>query len=173
MTESSLYERLGGAFAIAAVVDHFSDAIVRNPIVGQSSLTLVRTWESGLLHCLVPALEPVERRSGSLCSNPLPQQRVEQELVGEQHNAAGQRLHPGHLLRRVMEEGDQGGLEADAATCLAGRLEARLEAIDGALGGTAYEGLGPAAGRLVGARDLLRRTVAIGGRPVSDVVPGV
>ena len=29
MTESSLYERLGGVFAIAAVIDHFSDAIVR------------------------------------------------------------------------------------------------------------------------------------------------
>jgi hemoglobin len=37
MTESSLYERLGGAFAIAAVIDHFSDAVVRNPIVGQES----------------------------------------------------------------------------------------------------------------------------------------
>ncbi len=37
MSESSLYERLGGAFAIAAVVDHFSEAIVRNPIVGQKS----------------------------------------------------------------------------------------------------------------------------------------
>lgn len=37
MTESSLYERLGGAFAIAAVVDHFSDAVVQNPIVGQQS----------------------------------------------------------------------------------------------------------------------------------------
>ena len=37
MPESTLYERLGGAFAIAAVVDHFSDAIVRNPIVGQTS----------------------------------------------------------------------------------------------------------------------------------------
>jgi hemoglobin len=37
MTESSLYERLGGAFAIAAVVDHFSEAIVQNPIVGQTS----------------------------------------------------------------------------------------------------------------------------------------
>ena len=33
----SLYERLGGVFAISAVVDHFSDAIVKNPIVGQSS----------------------------------------------------------------------------------------------------------------------------------------
>ena len=37
MTEPSLYERLGGAFAIAAVIDHFSDAVVRNPIVGQKS----------------------------------------------------------------------------------------------------------------------------------------
>lgn len=35
MTDDSLYERLGGVFAIAAVVDHFSDAIVKNPIVGQ------------------------------------------------------------------------------------------------------------------------------------------
>jgi hemoglobin len=37
MTEPSLYDRLGGAFAIAAVVDHFSDAVVQNPIVGQKS----------------------------------------------------------------------------------------------------------------------------------------
>src|SRR5215217_4848821 len=35
--ENSLYERLGGVFAIAAVVDHFSDAVVKNPIVGQKS----------------------------------------------------------------------------------------------------------------------------------------
>lgn len=37
MSESSLYERLGGVFAIAAVIDHFSDAVVRNPKVGQGS----------------------------------------------------------------------------------------------------------------------------------------
>src|SRR5512133_1097210 len=37
MTESSLYDRLGGAFAIAAVVDHFSDAVVPNPITGQGA----------------------------------------------------------------------------------------------------------------------------------------
>jgi hemoglobin len=37
MPEASLYERLGGAFAIAAVIDHFSDAVVQNPIVGQKS----------------------------------------------------------------------------------------------------------------------------------------
>jgi hemoglobin len=45
MTESSLYERLGGAFAIAAVVDHFSDAIVHNPMVGQNSENpALREW---------------------------------------------------------------------------------------------------------------------------------
>ena len=56
---------------------------------------------------------------------------------------------------------------------VAGLLERHLEALEGALGGSGAEGLGPAAGRLVSARDLLRRTVAIGGRPVSDVTPGV
>ena len=37
MAEPSLYDRLGGVFAIAAVVDHFSDALIKNPIVGQGS----------------------------------------------------------------------------------------------------------------------------------------
>ena len=47
MTESSLYERLGGAFAIAAVVDHFSEAVVRNPIVGQTSENpALREWHT-------------------------------------------------------------------------------------------------------------------------------
>jgi len=35
--QKTLYERLGGVFAIAAVVNHFSDAVVKNPIVGQRS----------------------------------------------------------------------------------------------------------------------------------------
>ncbi len=35
--DSTLYQRLGGVFAIAAVIDHFSDAVVKNPIVGQGS----------------------------------------------------------------------------------------------------------------------------------------
>ncbi len=37
MAEPSLYDRLGGVFAIAAVVDHFSDAVVANPKVGKGS----------------------------------------------------------------------------------------------------------------------------------------
>jgi hemoglobin len=50
MTESSLYERLGGAFAIAAVVDHFSEAVVQNPIVGQKSENPhLREWHTNNL----------------------------------------------------------------------------------------------------------------------------
>jgi len=50
MAESSLYERLGGVFAIAAVVDHFSDAIVKNPMVGQESANpALREWHTNNL----------------------------------------------------------------------------------------------------------------------------
>ncbi|HYJ48501.1 MAG TPA: group 1 truncated hemoglobin [Microbacterium sp.] len=47
MSEQSLYERLGGVFAIAAVVDHFSDAVVQNPVVGQQSQNpALREWHT-------------------------------------------------------------------------------------------------------------------------------
>jgi hemoglobin len=50
MTESTLYERLGGAFAISAVIDHFSDAVVQNPIVGQRSENpALREWHTNNL----------------------------------------------------------------------------------------------------------------------------
>jgi hemoglobin len=46
-SEKSLYERLGGVFAIAAVVDHFSDAVVKNPVVGQKSKNpQLREWHT-------------------------------------------------------------------------------------------------------------------------------
>lgn len=35
--DKPLYERLGGVFAIAAVVDYFSDAVLKNPVVGKKS----------------------------------------------------------------------------------------------------------------------------------------
>jgi hemoglobin len=45
--EKSLYERLGGVFAIAAVVDHFSDALIRNPVVGKASKNpQLREWHT-------------------------------------------------------------------------------------------------------------------------------
>lgn len=48
--EASLYDRLGGVFSIAAVVDHFSDALIRNPIVGQTSRNAqLRDWHTSNL----------------------------------------------------------------------------------------------------------------------------
>ena len=45
--EKSLYERLGGAFAIAMVIDHFSDAVVQNLIVGKTSKNpALRKWHT-------------------------------------------------------------------------------------------------------------------------------
>ena len=46
-SEKSLYERLGGVFAIAGVIDHFSDAVVQNAIVGKSSKNpALREWHT-------------------------------------------------------------------------------------------------------------------------------
>ena len=46
-TDKSLYDRLGGVFAIAAVIDHFSDAIVKNPVVGKTSKNpALREWHT-------------------------------------------------------------------------------------------------------------------------------
>jgi hemoglobin len=43
----TLYDRLGGVFAIAAVIDHFSDAVVENPIVGKTSKNpALREWHT-------------------------------------------------------------------------------------------------------------------------------
>ena len=42
-----LFERLGGIFPIAAVVDHFSDEIIRDPVAGaQSSNPALREWHT-------------------------------------------------------------------------------------------------------------------------------
>jgi hemoglobin len=50
MGEQSLYDRLGGAFAIAAVVDRFSDALIKNQVVGQGSQNpRLREWHTNSL----------------------------------------------------------------------------------------------------------------------------
>ena len=47
MADQSLYDRLGGVFAIAAVVDSFSDALLTNPKVGiQSPNPELREWST-------------------------------------------------------------------------------------------------------------------------------
>ena len=55
--EPSLYDRLGGICAIAAVIDRFSDALVQNPSVGQTSKNPApRDWHTNNLGRL-PALK--------------------------------------------------------------------------------------------------------------------
>lgn len=46
----TLYDRLGGIFPIAAVVDHFSDALIQNPIVGKNSPNpYLKDWSTNKL----------------------------------------------------------------------------------------------------------------------------
>ena len=50
MGDATLYDRLGGAFAIAAVVNKFSDALIQDPIVGQQSQNPeLRDWHTNSL----------------------------------------------------------------------------------------------------------------------------
>jgi hemoglobin len=50
MAQNSLYERLGGAFAIAAVVDRFSDAIIHDRVAGDGSDNpALREWHTNEL----------------------------------------------------------------------------------------------------------------------------
>jgi hemoglobin len=47
MAEQSLYERLGGVFSIAAVIDHFSDEVVKNQVAGRGSDNpALREWHT-------------------------------------------------------------------------------------------------------------------------------
>ena len=47
IAEKSLYERLGGVFAIAPVVNYFSDEIIKDPIAGATSKNPdMREWHT-------------------------------------------------------------------------------------------------------------------------------
>lgn len=56
MTEQSLYERLGGAYAIAAVVDRFSDQLLKNPKIVNSNPEL-REWHTEKYKERLPGLK--------------------------------------------------------------------------------------------------------------------
>jgi hemoglobin len=53
--EASLYERLGGAFAIAAVVDRFSDEIIKNPKLNENPA--LKTWNETEAATRLPGLK--------------------------------------------------------------------------------------------------------------------
>jgi len=47
MAEKTLYDRLGGVFGIAAVVDYFSDSIFKDPVSGpESANPALREWHT-------------------------------------------------------------------------------------------------------------------------------
>ena len=47
LPKKSLYDRLGGVFAISAVINHFSDALIENPMVGKDSKNpALRKWST-------------------------------------------------------------------------------------------------------------------------------
>lgn len=56
--EKSLYDRLGGIYPIAAVVNHFSDAVVNNPIAGKNSPNPdLKKWYSEKMDTRLPGLK--------------------------------------------------------------------------------------------------------------------
>ena len=56
MTEKSLYERLGGVYAIAAVVDRFSDQLLENPKIVNSNSQL-KEWHTEKYKERLPGLK--------------------------------------------------------------------------------------------------------------------
>jgi hemoglobin len=56
MTEQSLYERLGGAYAIAAVVDRFSDQLLKNPKIVNANSQL-KEWHTEQYKERLPGLK--------------------------------------------------------------------------------------------------------------------
>jgi hemoglobin len=56
MAEKSLYERLGGIYAIAAVVDHFSDALLKNPKIVNANPEL-KQWHTVSYRERLPGLK--------------------------------------------------------------------------------------------------------------------
>lgn len=56
MAAPTLYERLGGIYAIAAVVDHFSDQLLKNPKVVEANPEL-KEWHTETFSRRLPGLK--------------------------------------------------------------------------------------------------------------------
>jgi hemoglobin len=56
MTTQSLYERLGGVYAIAAVVDRFSDQLLENPKIVNANPPL-KEWHTEKFKARLPGLK--------------------------------------------------------------------------------------------------------------------
>ena len=56
MSDQSLYERIGGVYAIAAVVDRFSDQLLKNPMIVNSNPQL-KEWHTEKYKVRLPGLK--------------------------------------------------------------------------------------------------------------------
>jgi len=112
MTDKSLYERLGGVFAIAAVIDHFSDAVVDNAIAGKgSSNPALREWHTAELARL-PGLKFM--RTLWVC-----------DISGGPFEYSGTK--PGHDRLALEQAHRQLGITSDEFDAVAGELAKTLD----------------------------------------------
>src|SRR6266487_4568942 len=104
MTEPTLYERLGGIFAIAAVVDNFSDRLLKNPKIIEANPEL-HEWHTVTYPGRLPGLKwlrtlwlaslaggaiPVHRQRAARCAF-----RPEGPTRGVRRSRRGTGPHPG------------------------------------------------------------------------------
>ena len=115
MDTTTLYERLGGVFAIAAVVDRFSDAIIDNPVAGrQSANPELRRWHTEQLDRL-PGLKFM--RTLWVC-----------DVTGGPFRYGGTR--PGHDVLGLEEAHRSLRITSDEFDAVAGELARALDAFN-------------------------------------------
>ena len=86
MAEKSLYERLGGIYAIAAVVDHFSDRLLENPKIVNANPEL-KEWHTVEYRQRLPGLKFLRTLwSAAVAGGPF-------QYTGEDLGQAHARLH--------------------------------------------------------------------------------
>ena len=102
MTEKSLYERLGGAYAIAAVVDRFSDQLLKNPLIVNANPQL-KEWHTDKYKTRLPGLK--FNRTLWVCA-----------VSGGPYEYTAKGLHDAHLDLQISPEVfDEVAAELDSA----------------------------------------------------------
>ena len=102
MTEKSLYERLGGAYAIAAVVDRFSDQLLKNPLIVNANPQL-KEWHTDKYKARLPGLK--FNRTLWVCA-----------VSGGPYEYTAKGLHDAHIDLRISPEVfDEVAAELDSA----------------------------------------------------------
>lgn len=88
--DQSLYERLGGVYAIAAVIDRFSDALLKNPKIVNANPELQK-WHTESYKTRLPGLK--FNRTLWVCA-----------VTGGPYEYTAQPLHEAHLFLHIPSE---------------------------------------------------------------------